>query len=307
MQSKERVMVNVAIPDSVCPALKPCPSVPGAITTSAFGSFYRTEISNTYNDVLPSANFRFDLSKDLVGRLSAARTLSRPDFSALGGAISLDDTNRTGSGGNPNLKPIISNNFDASIEWYFAPKSLLSASLYYMDLTSYVSYGVSNMSFKNIKTGKDEVYAVTSPVNSSGKVKGIELSYQQPLSNGFGFLANYTFADGKEKGGGDLVGTSRNTFNLTGYFENDTFNARLAYSYRSSFFSGLDRSSAQYQDAVGTLAASFGYKISDKLSLSLDALNLNNPTLKYYAGNTDRPVAFYNNGRQFYLSLRGRM
>ena len=35
--------------------------------------------------------------------------------------------------------------------------------------------------------------------------------------------------------------------------------------------------------------------------------NLNNPVLKYYADNRDQPTAFYNNGRQFYLTLRGKM
>ena len=29
VQTKERVLVNVAIPGSVCPALAPCPQVPG--------------------------------------------------------------------------------------------------------------------------------------------------------------------------------------------------------------------------------------------------------------------------------------
>ena len=28
---------------------------PGAITTSAFGSFYKNEVKNDYNDTLPSA------------------------------------------------------------------------------------------------------------------------------------------------------------------------------------------------------------------------------------------------------------
>jgi iron complex outermembrane receptor protein len=36
-------------------------------------------------------------------------------------------------------------------------------------------------------------------------------------------------------------------------------------------------------------------------------MNLNNPVLKYYAENTSQPTAFYNNGRQFYLTLRGKL
>ncbi len=79
------------------------------------------------------------------------------------------------------------------------------------------------------------------------------------------------------------MGTSKNTYNLVGYFEDDSFNARVAYTYRSAFFGGLDRADRVHQDDIGNLAASLGYKINDWMSLSLDALNLNNPKLKYYA------------------------
>jgi iron complex outermembrane receptor protein len=307
VRTGERVTVNVAVTDPACPPLSPCPSVPGAVTTSAFGTFYRKLVSNDYNDILPSANLKFDVMKDVVARFAVARTMARPDFSALGGAISLDDTNNTGNGGNPNLKPIRANNFDATVEWYFAPRSLLQAGVFFVDLKNYVSFGNSQQVFHNIRTGTDEVYTVSSPINSKGRVKGFELAWQQAFGGGFGALANYTYADGKERGGGELVGASKNTYNVSGYFENDKFNARLAYTFRSAFFNGLDRTTAQHQDDTGTVAASLGYKISDNLTLSLDALNLNNPTLKYYAANRDQPTAFYKNGRQYYLTLRGKL
>jgi iron complex outermembrane receptor protein len=319
VRTEERVTDNIAIPTNPtgnpatpddCAATKPC-SVPGAVTTSAFGAFRRELIANDYNDVLPSANFKFDLSRDLVGRLAVARTMARADFSALGGAISLNDTLLTGQGGNPNLKPIRSNNFDAALEWYFAPKALLSAGLFYMDLKSYVSFGTFQGTFRNIRTNSDAVYTISAPVNSSGSVKGIELAYQQPFAGGFGILTNYTYADAKEDGPpnpntgrNDLVGASKHTANLTGFYENDSFSARLAYTYRSSFYNGLDRSTAQYQYATGTLAASLGYQLTGNFTVTFDALNLNNPTLKYYGNNKDQPTAFYSNGRQYYLTLR---
>ncbi len=312
VQTEERVLQNVPIPGSVCPALEPCAAVPGAITSSAFGSFYQRLVKNDYTDVLPSANFRFQLSDNLVGRLAAAKTMARPDFSSIGGAVDLNDTLLTGSGGNPNLKPIRSTNFDAALEWYYGPESLLSAGLFYLDLSSYVSYGVSNATYRNIRTGNDEVYAITSPVNGKGDIQGLELAWQQPLGHGFGIMANYTYADAEARkevptDTGELVGASRDTYNLAGYFENEWLNARVAYTYRSEFFNGLDRSTAQHQDEVGTLAASLGFRISDRMSVSLDGLNLNRPVLKYYANNPDQPTAFYDNGRQFYLSLRVKM
>ena len=100
------------------------------------------------------------------------------------------------------------------------------------------------------------------------------------------------------------MGNSRHTYNVNGYYEDAHFSARVAYTYRSAFYSGLDRSSAFTQDAIGTLSASFGYTLNDNFSVTLDAQNLNNPTLKYYALNTTQPRAFYVNGRQYYLNLR---
>jgi iron complex outermembrane receptor protein len=176
-----------------------------------------------------------------------------------------------------------------------------------MDLTNFVSFGTSPATYVDSKNGQLATYNISSPTNSSGKVKGIELGWQQPIWGGFGAIANYTYADGEETGGKELVGTSKNTYNLVGYFENDRFNVRLAYNYRSAFFNGLDRSTAQHQDDTGTLAASIGYRINDTFSVSLDGQNLNDPLLKYYADNKDQPTAFYKNGRQYFLMLRAKM
>jgi iron complex outermembrane receptor protein len=302
VQTKERVLVNVGLPN--CPVMAPCPGVPNAITTSAFGSFYQQPVEHTYNDVLPSANLKWDLNRDLVARFAIARTMARPDYSALGGSITADDTTHTGNGGNPDLKPIRSTNVDAALEWYFQPRALLSAGLFYMDLTNYVAFGVHPMTLLNIKTGAFETYQISSPVNSSGRVKGLELAWQQEFGYGFGAQANYTYADADETGGRPLVGASKNTYNVIGYYDNYGFNARLAWTFRSAFFVGLDRSTDEFQDDTGTLAASLSYAINKNFTLTFDALNLNNPTLKYYGANTDQPRAFYKNGRQYYAGVR---
>ncbi len=304
VQTKEDVLVNVAIPGDVCAALEPCPSVPGAITTSAFGSFYQRSVKHTYDDVLPSANFRWDLSEDLVGRVALSRTLARPDFSALGGALTADDTTNTGNGGNPDLEPIVANNFEGALEWYYSPRSLLSAGIFVIDLDSYVSFGTYQTELLNIRTGQFETYTISAPVNAGGKVRGAEFSWQSPIVGNFGGWANYTYADAEEDGGADLVGASRDTFNVGAYWENERFGARVAYTYRSKFFVGLDRSSPQYQDDTGTLAASASWRWTDRVSFTFEANNLNNPTLKYYGLNEDQPRAFYDNGRQFYLGVR---
>ncbi len=288
-------------------------TTPGALLNSAFGPFLPVTTNHSYTDVLPSGNLKFDLTKTVVARFAASRTMTRADYSALAGTVSLTPPAvaggiGSGTAGNPDLKPITSNNADASLEWYFADRALLSASAFYMDLTNYIGYGQVQKTYKTFDTnnpnGANVDYLLSLPINSKGKVKGLEFAYEQPLFGNFGVNANYTYTDAKENGGGALVGASKNTYNLGAYFENDLLNARVAYNHRSSFYSGLDRETAFYQAAVGDLSASLGLTVSKNLSFQIDGRNLNNPKLKYYALNTDQPRSIYENGRQYYVSMR---
>ncbi len=277
---------------------------------SDFGTYGINKITHSYWDVLPSANLSMDLTDEMVLRFAAAETMARPDYSALGGAVQLTDTNLTGQGGNPNLKPVKSANYNLSYEWYYGPQALFSASIFYMDLSSYISYGNTNASYVNMTlTGKNPVpiystYSITSPFNSSGHDEGIELSWQQPIWGGFGVQTNYTFASGVDDGGGPLVGDSKHTANLVGYYENDWMSARLSYNYRSKMLVGLDRSSAEVQNAYNTLDASLQFTVTDWASITFDALNLTNQTLKYYAASETQPRALYSNGMQLYGGVR---
>jgi iron complex outermembrane receptor protein len=317
VRTDENVTVNVAIPGSECGALQPCPQVPGAITTSAFGSFYQTVVRHGYNDFLPSGNLKLDIGDNKLVRFAMAKTLSRPDYSALGGAITADDTTLTGNGGNPDLKPIRSTNFDVAFEWYYQPRALLQVGLFHMNLSNYVAFGTYQTELLNIRDNAFRNYTISAPVNSKGSITGLETAWQQPLGYGFGFQANYTYADAQEDRNcapaatdpciKDLVGASKSTYNLSAYYEDHGFSARIAYNYRSKFFVGLDRSSPQYQDDTGVLSASLSYTINRNFALFFDALNLNRPILKYYGANTDQPRAFYDNGRQFYFGVRVKL
>jgi iron complex outermembrane receptor protein len=277
------------------------------ITGSAFGAYTPTTYERTYNDYLPSANFKYDVNKDVVVRAAIAKTMARPDYSALGGSVSLNDDALSGTGGNVNLNPIRSVNYDLSAEWYFAPKALLSAGLFFMDFSSIVDQGTSTGSYYNNKRGTVTQYLITSPFNTTATNRGVELSWQQPVWNNFGVLTNYTYADGKLGDGGEMLNASKDTYNVTGYFENDLFSARLAYSYRSEYKAGVDRGASQHVDGMPSLAASVNVKLGEHLTLTFDALNLTNETIKMYADNKDQPRAFYSNGRTFYLGLRGKL
>jgi iron complex outermembrane receptor protein len=311
VRTEESVVSNVGLPADT--------TDPDAILGSAFGNFKPVTTDNNYDDWLPSANLKWNVTDELVARFAAAMTMTRPDYSALAGFVTLGappatvDEVGSGQGGNPNLEPIRSTNYDAGLEWYFASNSLLGVGLFYMDLDNYVGFGTDRQTYftygPNYPDGAEIQYDLTVPINAQGRVYGAELNYQQAITDNFGLFVNYTYADGKQTSeltsdDDRLVGTSENTYNLGGYFETDAFHARVNYTYRSEFFSGLDRNTAFSQDDIASLSASVGYTFNDNYTISLDGQNLNNPTLKYFALNEDQPRAFYRNGAQYYLSLR---
>jgi iron complex outermembrane receptor protein len=287
---------------------------PDAITTSAFGPYKIVQTDHTYNDWLPSANFKYDINADMLLRLAASRTLTRPDYSALASSVTLlqpgdlDTGVGGGSGGNPDLEPIVSTNLDATWEWYFAPRAYVSVGAFYMNIDNYVALTRVRREYLTFDAthpaGVLVPYDITIPVNSGATVTGAELAWQQPFTDYFGAFANYTYANGSTDDGTPMLGTSKNTYNLGAYFENSMFNARINFTHRSSFYSGLDRATAFFQDTVENVSASFGWKITDNWSLNLDAQNLNNPKTKYYAESKERPRSIYENGRQYYLTVR---
>lgn len=76
----------------------------------------------TDTDYLPNASLRWHIVPTVQLRLAAAQTRTRPDFGQLNPSVTLgspDPLNgglRSGGGGNPNLRPFRSNNYDASLE-----------------------------------------------------------------------------------------------------------------------------------------------------------------------------------------------
>jgi len=307
VHTKDReVNYNAAAPGQVC-APTPYASFPSAGGCDATGlvNYYTQSVYNTsYNDVLPSTSWKFDLAHDLIGRLAVAKTISRPDWSAMSPTPQNDDLALISTEGSATLQPVRSTNFDAELEWYFMPKSLLSVGLFYLDLRSYVEFKTKQQYLTNSTFHRTDLYTVSYPVNIPGRDKGLEVSYQQPLFWGFGTYMNFTLADGSTSDGQDLVGNSKFTGNAELYWENKALSVRTVYSYRSTYLQGLTSAVPEHDQAVGDLAVSMNYKLTDAVVFTFDGLNLNNPILKSYGFSKEMPLGQYVNGRQYYLGVR---
>jgi len=120
---------------------------------------------------------------------------------------------------------------------------------------------------------------------------GSNLQVQQPLPMGFGFQANMTYYAEQPRlclGTHPLVGTSKITPTWSATTRTSGCRPRIAYTYRSHYLVGLDRSSAENQDNYGTLDASVNVNVTPNIALTFDALNLTDNLLKYYADNKTR-------------------
>lgn len=102
------------------------------VTEFGPSTFVKTTSSNT--EFLPSLDFDLTFRHDLISRFSYSRTLARPPIGALSPVRSFvgnpNPQNREASSGNPNLVPYVSDNFDLSLEWYYAPGSYASVAYF---------------------------------------------------------------------------------------------------------------------------------------------------------------------------------
>ncbi|WP_066962572.1 TonB-dependent receptor [Microbulbifer sp. Q7] len=273
-------------------------------------------VDNNYSEVLPSANFIYDLDDETQLKLGVARVMARRNQSTLSPFEtygSLNQANPTGQKGNPMLPPMLANQFDASYEWYYQDASLLAATFFYKDIDSYI-YGEETVDARyNEQT--DEMVDVTFTqqiAGEGGTTTGLEVSWQHDF-DGFGVQANYTYTDASsdqkreaDKVGSGLVeGASEHMYNLTGYYENDWVGARLMYNYRTEWYKGLHFNGDElWNDSYGQWDASISAAVTDNIDLVFEAVNLTDEELVEFNTDSGRIMSAYENGRRFVLGAR---
>jgi iron complex outermembrane receptor protein len=243
-----------------------------------------------YNDVLPSLNLAFDLSKALVLRATASQAITRPNFANMFGVTVSgynDDrpNNETWTVGNVGLKPMKSSQADLGLEYYYGKGNLLSATFFVKDISNFVvAKALANQKVGLVDplTGVDN-WTVQSFENAGGgRIRGVELQANHAFGNGFGVIGNYTFTEGNAPASsyidqlGIFTQASKHNMNLVGYYETASYSGRLAYNWRSKYMirEGAYWYGNRMHDAYGTLDLSLGWNINKWLKLSFDAVNL---------------------------------
>lgn len=275
---------------------------------------------------LPNFSFNLHLTDSLQMRLIAAKTLSYPGFGSLNPSISLNPgtINRAGvaNSGNPNLKPIRSNNYDASLEWYFGPANYVSGGVFYRDINGYIQNYTTDITIGG------QPYQLNSPQSAgSGHLAGAEFAYQQFFDflpgafSGLGVQFNYTYIQGSTRSpqfiGGPVVVTplqnvSKNNYNAVLIYEKYSWSARLAYGFRSRFIDGFTQPTvAGVYDEVkpaNQVDFSLGYDINPNFTVVFNASNILGADLHQYWGvGTTRPRDIRYQDRTVGLGVRFKL
>lgn len=285
----------------------------GPITAAApagapFASrFVISEIGRSYDDWLPSMNLALDVTPDLIARFSASRVMSRPSYGQLIPAGSANLVIQTASFSNPFLEPIRANTFDASLEWYFAPGSLISLAYFYKNIESYIQTTSTSVAFQDIGlplsllsgtllNGNDQFTVQRSNNTPGGPLRGFEVNVQLPfrflpgaLSN-FGALANFTrvrsninyIISPTLSRTAPLVGLSPETASGTLYYEDSKFSIRSTLNYRSSFLTAVPSGSVDADSTANASSifvdASASYNLTENIKLIAEVSNITNET-----------------------------
>jgi TonB-dependent receptor len=321
----------------------------GTLSLESNGDFESVTIKSSTTRILPSINAIFEVQPNVLFRLAGYRAMSRPAPSALGagrdialrtdedGFTTIEDAIDDVTGGNPRLKPLMSWNADAAIEWYPNPDTIAAATLYYKQFTGGFIPVVINEQF--VIGGEDVTVPVTQIQNSNEKsrIYGLELTLANRFSwlpkplDGFGGKISYNYANSNFKNydislgnkvdaetgevsegiipPANISGYSKHVLSAQLYYEKGPFSFQAVYNYRSRYYQDFVGGETQLRYVRGnnTFDLRASLDVTKNLQFRAEAVNIfNEPKV------TDMPVhgsprQYHFYGPRYLIGIRARM
>lgn len=260
--------------------------------------FYPHSVDADYENVLPSINFNYDLSQNLVFRFSLSEIIARPDPGDLKARESFDEDgfgNLYISQRNKNLKPRISKNIGFSLEYYFDGIDAMAT------LAGFHSE-IDNLPIETVQTLYDDpgpglFTEITSKQNADfAELTGFEInvvknsmSFLPELFHGLGMSVNATVIDAEltYRNDENELTTIDHLFEQPSSIVNASVfhrfmgargELRLAYQYTGEYSESLvfnGRARNEYiWDAYEQWDLNFRYAVMDGLILKVKVRNL---------------------------------
>ncbi|TCP33237.1 TonB-dependent receptor [Sphingomonas sp. BK235] len=214
-------------------------AVPAAILWAADNDF-TLAVSNqkqlvtqtgSYENLLPSMDLQVEMARNLIGRVSFSRTIARPDFGNLFSASLVSIPSRAtavggfagGSTGNANLSPLISDNVDVSLEWYYKLSSFVSFGFFDKRVQNFVGTGQTSQNMFGLRDTAS---------GASGTRSGAAKAAQQGIGADISDVNLFTMTA--------LLQRTGNTAAATQQFQANRFNGALTQSFIDDTLKAVD-------------------------------------------------------------------
>jgi len=133
----------------------------------------------TVENLLPSAAFTYEITRNFLARLAYGETIRRPNFGDLNPLTTYNrDVSNIGYGtassGNPNLRATTSRNYDLTFEYYFDEATSAHFALFRREIDGLVVSTRRRISYTDNIGPYD--YILSEPTNASnGELEGFEI------------------------------------------------------------------------------------------------------------------------------------
>ncbi len=284
---------------------------------STLSDGYNSFGSNSYTDVFPGLNAKWEAMQNLLLRGGVTTSIGRPNYASLVPSILVGDL--VGGVppitlGNPALKPYKALNFDAAIEYYPNSDSLFSAGFFHKQIDNPIyslTQRLTNVTFGTVPYPTADV---SQAINADKEaLTGVEFNAQTQFTmlpgvlSGFGVSANYAHVWGHATAGNIRAGNvplafqSKNIGNVQIFYEKYGIAARVAFNYRSAYLDTLGTTAAtdQFTDGNGQLDVHVSYQVTPQFTIFGDASNLTDAPWRRYIGSKPYLVEREHYGAQF--------
>jgi TonB-dependent receptor len=288
--------------------------------------------TSTYDDFLPTLNVKVDLTSDMIARFAASKTVTRPNLTDVAPQLTYTSTrpgNLAASGGNPDLKPYKSTNFDVSYEWYYQKSGFFTVGAFYKKLDDFIVISsapevvtIANSDNLPEFAGGKATFSVSRPRNvNSANVYGLEIGFQHTFDylpapfDGLGVTLNATFV--KSSANDDSANTG-SSFALEGlgdsqnavlFYAKGPIEVRVAYNHRDGFLSTQSNATGGlpiYTKTAGQFDAQASYAFNDNFSVFAEGTNLNDAKTQTYGLYANQFLSLVDTGPRYAVGLRAK-
>ncbi len=266
-----------------------------------------------YHDLLPSLAGAYATGPASKLRFGLSRSIGRPRFDQMalaGGVVNESTTPHSMNTSNVDLKPRRSTNLDLGHDWYLDDgRGMVSLAAFHKEISDEI------YKFGALEDINGESTLVTQPRNAEGKVRitGLEFGLIKELGGMWSALQGFsvgvnatvldaaypvTLADGTKLQLSRLPQQPGKMWNLALYYEDRDLRAKLAWNHVGELWD--DRypnytNQAQFyanrfQQATDKLDLKVTRKLSAKLAISLDLLNITGKGNQYNFGRSQEYV-----------------